>query len=156
MAVESTNGLGTFARYGAPVTQEGLLSGGQVKAYGSVHEAVVYINGDDFTSGAFNTQLTIPAGAVIREVVAEVTEVFALGGTTPTINVGTDTSEGTNYGIELSEAQAEALGRYDGTPAGTWASPLAADTVVGVALDGTTPTVTAAGACKVVIRYSKI
>jgi hypothetical protein len=156
MSVESNTGLGTFSRYGVPATQEAVLSGGKVKAYGSVQEAVIYIQGDAFVSGSFDTQLTIPAGSVVREVVAEVTEAFALGGTTPTINVGTNGSEGTNFGIELSEAQAEAVGTYDDAPAGTWAAPLAADTVVGVALDGTSPTVTSAGKAKVVIRYSKI
>lgn len=156
MTVESNTGLGTFSRYGAPNTQEGVLSGGKVKSHGTVYEAAVYIRGENFSSGSFDTQYTLPAGAVVREVVAEVTEAFALGGTTPTINVGTNGSEGTNYGIELSEANAEATGTYDGTPAGTWAAPLAADTVIGVALGGTTPTVTSAGEAKVIIRYSKI
>lgn len=155
--IESNTGLGTFSRYGVPGTQNGLLSGGDVKAYGTVFEATIYIDGDAFGSGtSFDTQYTLPAGAVVNEVVCEVTEAFALGGTTPTINVGTNGSEGTNYGIELSEANAEATGTYSGSTAGTWSSPLAADTVIGVALDGTTPTVTSAGKAKVVIRYSKI
>lgn len=157
MTIESNTGLGTFSRYGPPGRQHGLLSGGDVKAFGSVKEAVIYIKGTDFGSGTtFDTQYTLPAGAVVQEVVAEVTTAFALGGTTPTMNVGTNGSAGTNYGIELSEANAEAAGTYEGTLAGTWANPLAADTVIGVELDGTSPTVTSAGEAKVVIRYSKI
>lgn len=158
MGYESNTGLGVFNHYGPRGTQDGVVSGGQVHGNGVVQEKVVYITGDDFGSGtSFDTQLTIPAGAKFIEAYAEVTEAFVLGGTTPTINVGTNGSEGTNYAIELSEAQAEAVGQvYNGTGAGTFASPLAADTVIGVALDGTTPTVTSAGEAKVVIRYIKI
>lgn len=157
MAYEDSAGLSVNNHYGPRGTQDGVVGGGKLPAAGSVDEIVVYITGEDFDSGtSFDTLATLPAGSTVREVIAEVTEAFALGGTTPTINVGTNTSEDTNYGIELSEAQAEATGTYDGTPAGTWAAPLAADTAIGVALDGTTPTVTTAGAAKVVIRYSKI
>jgi hypothetical protein len=147
-----------YNHYGARGTQDGILSGGELAGgEGAIKEAVVFIKGSDFSSGSFDTRFTIPAGAKFLEAYAEVTEAFALGGTTPTINVGTNGSEGTNYGIELSEAQAEATGEvYNGTGAGTWASPLAADTVIGVALDGTSPTVTSAGEAKVVIRYIKI
>lgn len=157
MSYENTAGLGVNNQYGPRGIQDGVVGGGKLPVNGSIDEIVLYITGADFGTGtSFDTKATLPAGAIVREVVAEVTEVFALGGTTPTINVGTNSSEGTNYGIELSEAQAEAVSTYDGTTAGTWAATLAADTVIGVALDGTTPTVTSAGAAKVVIRYSKI
>lgn len=147
-----------YNHYGPRGVQDGLASGGQLHGNGAIEEKVVYITSADFAGGtSFDTRLTIPAGAKFLEAVCEVTEVFALGGTTPTINVGTNTSEGTNYGIELSEANAEALGTYyNSTGAGTWGAVLAADTVVGVALDGTTPTVGSGGAAKVVIRYIKI
>jgi hypothetical protein len=97
---------------------------------------------------------TLPAGAIIQEVFAEVSEVFILGGTTPTLDVGTETSEGTN-GVDVTEAQAEALGSYDLTSAlqGTWASPLAAATTIGLALGGSSPTNGATGKMRVVIRY---
>lgn len=158
MGFESNTGLGVTNHYGPRDTQDGVASGGELAGgEGSVKEAVIYIKGSDFSSGSFDTRFTIPAGAKFLEAQAEVTEAFALGGTTPTINVGTNGSEGTNYGIELSEANAEAAGTYyNATGAGTWANPLAADTVIGVALDGTTPTVTSAGEAKVVIRYVKI
>lgn len=157
MSFENTAGLGVNNQYGPRGTQDGLVGGGELPSAGAEREVVVYIKGSDFASGSFNTLLTIPAGSKFLSAVAEVTEAFVLGGTTPTINVGTDGSEGTNYGIELSEAQAEAVGTvFNATGAGTWASVLAADTAVGVKLDGTTPTVTSAGKAKVVVRYLKI
>lgn len=158
MTYESNTGLGVKNHYGQRETQAGVASGGEVHGNGVVREAVVYIRGDDFDGGtSFDTELTIPAGAKFIEAYAEVTEAFVLGGTTPTINVGTNGSEGTNYAIELSEAQAEATGEvYNGTGAGTFANPLAAATAIGVALDGTSPTVTDAGKAKVVVRYIKI
>lgn len=157
MSFENTAGLGVQNHYGPRGKQDGIVAGGKLPVHGSVDEIVVYINGSDFGTGTdFLTRATLPAGALVLDVMAEVTEAFVLGGTTPTINVGTDGSEGTNYGLELSEAQAEAVGTYSDTAAGTWAAVLAADTPISVALDGTSPTVTSAGAAKVVIRYSKI
>lgn len=96
----------------------------------------------------------IPAGAVIEDAYVVVSEAFALGGTSPTILVGTEGSEVTN-GLVISEAQAEAAGTYDvtGTLTGTWAAGLAAETTLGLALGGTSPTVTTAGKLRVVVRY---
>lgn len=158
MGYESNTGLGVSNHYGERGTQDGVAGGGDLPGNGAIKEAVIYIKGEDFGSGtAFDTEYTIPAGAKFLEAYAEVTEAFVLGGTTPTINVGTNGTEATNYSIELSEAQAEAAGSYyNATGAGTFAAPLAAATVIGVALDGTTPTVTSAGKAKVVIRYIKI
>lgn len=146
-----------YNHYGPRGTEDGVVSGGSIHKDGVVQEAVVYVTGADFSSGSFDTRLTLPAGAKFIEAIAEVNEAFALGGTSPTINVGTNGSEGTNYAIELSEANAEAAGTYyNSTGGGTFAAVLAADTAIGVALDGTTPTVTDAGEMKVVIRYIKI
>ncbi len=158
MAIENTAGLGVNNVYGTRDTQEGLLAGGELPMSGAMVEAIVYIDGSDFGSGTtFDTNFTIPAGSKFIEAYAEVTEVFVLGGTTPTINVGTSGSAGTNFAIELSEAEAEAVGEvYNATGAGTFAAPLAADTLVAVELDGTSPTVTGAGRAKVVIRFLKI
>lgn len=158
MTFESNTGLGVKNHYGPRASQSGVASGGQIHGSGAVEEKVVYITGEDFGTGtSFDTELTIQDGAKFIEAYAEITEAFVLGGTSPTINVGTNTSEGTNFAIELSEAEAEAVGEvYNSTGGGTFASPLAADTVIGVALDGTSPTVTSAGRAKVVIRYIKI
>lgn len=156
MSYETQNLRNVLNHYGPRSIQDGTPSGGEVHNSGATKEAVVYIKGDDFVAGSFLSRAVLPAGAIVRNVVAEVVEPFVLGGTTPTINVGTDASETTNYGVELAEADAEAAGTYDGTPAGTWAAPLAADAAISVALGGTTPTVTDAGKAKVVIYYSKV
>lgn len=115
---------------------------------------VAQISGDAFTLLAPK----IPAGAHIYKVIAEVTEAFTVTGTSPTINVGTEGSENTN-GIEITEAQAEAEGVYDitGSLQGTWAAPLAAETTVGLDMDGTTPALSGtAGKVRVVIYYDKV
>lgn len=155
--IESNTGLGVKTVYGVRSTQEGVLGGGAYPSVGAEIDYVIYIRGDDFTSGAFDTKVTVPAGSKFLSAQVEITEAFALGGTTPTMNIGTSSSAGTNYGLELSEAQAEATNPiYNATGAGTWANPLAADTVVAVELDGTSPTVTSAGKAKVVLRFLKI
>ncbi|MBV1952761.1 MAG: hypothetical protein KUG64_11280 [Cycloclasticus sp.] len=128
---------------------------GNIKTEGSLKELTLDIDAAMMTAAAFPLIApTLPAGAIIQEVFAEVSEVFILGGTTPTIDVGTETSEGTN-GFDMTEAQGEALGAYDLTSAlqGTWAAPLAAATTIGLALGGTTPTNGATGKMRVVIRY---
>ena len=98
---------------------------------------------------------SLPKNALIKEVYVEVTEAFVLGGTSPTIEVGTEGSEATN-GFTITQAQAQAVGSYDLTSAlsGTWASGLAAATTVGLAMAGTSPTVTSAGKMRVVISYT--
>ncbi len=158
MGFESNTGLGVLNHYGERGTQDGIAGGGDLPGNGAIKEAVVYIKGEDFGSGtSFDTQYSIPDGAKFLEAYAEVTEAFALGGTTPTMNIGTSGSAGTNYAIELSEANAEAVGEYyNATGAGSWGSPLTAAATIAVELDGTTPTVTSAGKAKVVIRYIKI
>jgi hypothetical protein len=159
MTIENTSGLGVNNQYGPRDIQEGVLGGGELPTSGAMHEAVIYARGKDLNNAglAFDTNKTLPAGAKFIEAYAEVTEAFVLGGTTPTINVGTSTSAGTNFAIELAEAEGEAIGEvYNATGAGTFAAPLAADTLIAVELDGTTPTVTDAGELKVVIRYLKV
>lgn len=121
-------------------------------------EIVVYVAGSDFTSGSatYNgTTFAVPAGFTVRSVIAEVTEVFNAGGTTPTMNIGVSGAHGTNYAVELSEAQLEAVGVYNSTPAGTLAAntPLAAAQTLTVGLDGTSPTITGSGGkVKIVIK----
>jgi hypothetical protein len=131
---------------------------GKAKTEGFVTELTIDIDGDMVSAAAY--PLIAPeilANSIIEDVYLEVTEVFVLGGTTPAIEVGTETSEATN-GFTITEAQAEAAGIYDLTSAlsGTWAAGLAADTTVGLALSGTTPTVTSAGKARVVIRYISV
>lgn len=156
MGFESNTGLGVNNHYG-PRELGG--SAGVVGTQGREVELSIDLNEPVVSNGGPElVDFTIPAGALIEKVYLEVTEAFDLGGTTPAIEVGTDTSEETN-GVTITEAQAEATGYTDITAAlaGTWASPLAADTVVGVALSGTTPTIVAdTGAAKVLIKYTMI
>ena len=107
---------------------------GTANTAGFGNELTVDITGSDLTALAYPLDAPVlPAGAVITKVFLEVTEAFALGGTTPTIEVGTETSEATN-GFSITEAQAEATGVTDLTSAlsGTWAAGLAASTTLGL------------------------
>ena len=152
MGKENTAGLGVTNVYGPREVDEARVStrweGGQV------FELEVAFRGDNYTLIETPAK-KIPAGSKVLDAYLEVKEVFALGGTTPTINVGTDGSAATN-GVDISEAQAEATGVYDLTPQGTWASVLAADTTIAVELGGTSPTITSAGHAVMVIRYIDI
>jgi hypothetical protein len=147
MAIETVNGVKNY--YGPRGRHEAVA--GRLPTSGAEKQAVVTFTGENYSLVSF----TIPAGAIIRKAYVEVTEAFALGGTTPTINVGVSGSHGTNYVAELSEAQAEAVGTYTTTPAGTLAanSVLAAAATIIVGLDGTTPTIGSGGQAKVVIHY---
>lgn len=109
---------------------------------------------DAATGDGFLLAPTIPVGAVITDVIVQVKEAFNLTGTTPTINIGTQGSETTN-GFPISEAQAEAVGTYTPTKAGTWAAPIATALLVGVALGGTSPVSTTAGRMDILIKYTK-
>lgn len=128
---------------------------GVSKTEGFVNELTINIDGDMVTAGAYALLApSLPAKSIVEDVYMEVTEAFVLGGTTPVIDIGTESTEATN-GFTITEAQAEAVGMYDLTSAlaGTWAAGLAADTTVGLLLGGTSPTVTSAGKAKIVIRY---
>ena len=152
MSTQVINGVKNY--YGAKGRYEAVQ--GVLETDGCVKEGVVTFTGENYQSVAFS----LPAGAAILDVpLVEITEAFVLGGTTPTINIGVSGSHGTNYLAEISEAQAEALGTYaSAAPAGTLAAnaPLAAAANIVVRLDGTNPTITAAGQCKVVFRYRVI
>ena len=133
---------------------------GVVKTEGAMKEASITISGTNLSDGTFDllTDLKIPAGAMIEDVYLKVSEAFVLTGTSPTLLIGTATSEVTN-GFVGSEAQMEAAGSYDltSTLTGTWAAPLAASTTVGISLGGTGgPTSSSAGKAKVIVRYAVV
>lgn len=147
---EVVNGVGRY--YGPRDAYEG--PAGTQATRDAERFFVLDFSGDDIGSGIVLGSL--PAGAVVTgNAIVEVREVFVLGGTTPTINIGVSGSHGTNYLRELSEAQGEALGVSSGASAGSLAvnTPLAAAVSIVVALDGTTPTVTAAGKARVIVPY---
>ena len=156
MTIESNTGLNVFSSYGPRGTEDGVLSGGQVQGVGVEFEHVVYISGDDFNgTTSFDTRLTVPAGSILRSALFDVEEVFTLGNADNVFSVGTNGTEDTN-GVDLAEP--DALGVTEDTSgAGTWAAALAADTVVGVLVTGTTASVAAGlGKAKVVLRFAKI
>jgi hypothetical protein len=121
-------------------------------------ELVAYVSAKDFTAGTatYNgVNFDIPSGFTVRSVVAEVTEVFTLTGTTPAIVVGINGSVATNFAASLSQAQAQAVGIYNLSGGGSLAAntPLAADSTLTVGMSGTTPTVSGVlGKVKIVIK----
>lgn len=142
---------------------------GVVDQPGHDKELVLVIDGEKFTSSVYQFQEThlLPVGAIPLYAHVEVTEAFALGGTTPTILFGSTTSSGgvpaapsTGSGSvsvlgSLSEANAEAVGVYT---LSVTATPLTATTAgnLQVTLGGTSPTVSAAGKAKIVIGYRAV
>ena len=155
MSTELAGTRGVYNRYGQPERETGLLSGGASPKNGIMHEAIVYVTGDDFNSGtSFNTQLSLPAGSFPQEAIFEITEVFTVGNADNVINIGTDTSESTN-GFAIADPETAEV-TIDTSGAGTWAASLAAATSVGVSVTGTTAAITAgSGKAKVTIRYYK-
>lgn len=151
MAKETVNGVSNF--YGPRHRHEAVQ--GKMPHVSAEQQLVIHFGGDNYTL----VTGTLPAGAVVvGNAVVEVAEVFALGGTTPVINIGVSGSEGTNRLAQVSEAQAEAVGTYSIASAGTLAAntPLAAQVTIKVALGGTSPTITSAGRMKLVIPYQVI
>lgn len=156
MAFEDSSGRNVPTFYGPRTATEGV--GGEYNVGGSLQELVLEFTGQNITDDVWAVQSNalLPAGCRPIRAIVEISEAFVLGGTTPTIDIGTDGSEGTN-GFDIAEADAEAVGVYiDETFAGTWGARLAADTTVSVALGGSSPTNTAAGRAKVTIQYSKV
>lgn len=129
---------GVSVQYGARKVERTI---GIKRTSGTRVEYIVELDGEFVGDGFEIASVVIPAGSKPVEAMLKVDEAFDLGGTTPTIVVGTNGTEETN-GLVVSEAQAEATGMYDltSTLTGTWADVLAADTTIGVTLGGTTPT----------------
>lgn len=152
MSFYGNTGIGVDNFEGPRTALEGM--GGHLKTEGAKRQMVLEFAGANINDGVMDSVVILPANALIVAAYADVNEVCALGGTTPTILVGTNGSEVTN-GLVISEAQAEAASVYNvtGTLTGTWAAGLTSDTEVSVTLGGTTPTITDAGRVKVVIEY---
>lgn len=130
---------------------------GVAKTSGFEQELNLSFSGQDASDGSFTLEgisTKLPAGALVQKVLVNVQEALALGGTSPTVLIGTDGSEVTN-GLVISEAQAEAVGVYDvtSTLTGTWDAVLAAETTVGLALGGTSPTSADQGKVSVIVHY---
>ncbi len=154
MSFESNTGLNVNNHYGPRPTGNGV---GVIKTEGAYNELSVDVTGE-MLNNTFRPTVVIPAGSLIVEAFVDISEEFDLGGTTPTILVGTATSEVTN-GLVVSETLAEAVATTDitSTLTGTWDASLAAATTVGVVLGGTTPTADATvGKGKIVVRYINV
>lgn len=136
-------GIGVGKSFGQRGLYEG--SAGVTRTAGYKNELVI-----DFSKDNYNrVTKTLPAGAVILESYVDVIEAFTFtGGTAPDIEVGTEGSEDINgAGLEF-----DTVGVNVGVLAGTWGSPLAADTVVDVAATGA-PTSVDTGIARVTIVY---
>lgn len=150
---EDTAGLGVENHYGPRGRGD---DSGIIKTEGSTNEIVIYLTGTNVSNQELDRATgALPAGAYVNHAYLEVTEAFVLAGTTPVVEVGTQGSEATN-GLSITEAQMENIGvvEFDTTDmAGTWAARLAARTVVDVAMSGSSPTSTSAGAAKLVFEF---
>ena len=133
-------------------------STGVLEVDGAIEQLRLHITGDDLNDLLEPLVPTyIPAGALIRDAWWNTVEVFAATGTSPTLLVGTDTSEVTN-GLVVNKTALEALGttRVTSTLTGTWAvnTPLAARTKIGFAIGGSsTPTISRTGSGLLTIEY---
>lgn len=153
------NGDGLRVHFGTRRSGEEGNFGDAAAPSGYEKELVVDLAGGDFTSNVYQgTTFALRAGATVRSVTVEVFEAFNLGGTTPVINIGVSGAEGTNRVAQISEAQAEAVGTYAITPAGTLAAntPLAANSTLNIALGGTSPTATSAGRLRCMVNYTDL
>lgn len=153
MAKENTSGRGVDAYYGVRTTDEQRLS--TASEGGNKFSIEVAWRGAEIALGG---DVTLPAGALIKSVTLDVIDLFALAGTTPTVNIGTKTSAATN-GVPITEAQIEAAGFVDltGALAGTWAAPLAAETTIDIELAGAGAALTAnVGHAVLKITFEKI
>lgn len=145
--------------YGVRVTGGNV---GPLLVDGIDNEWVLEITGQNFVDIGEQLSLAatfIPIGSVLRRATAAVITAFTMTGTTPSVKIGTFSSEATN-GVSLTQAQVQAVGFYDitATQAGTWAAatPLAARTQVGMALAGTTPTLSTTGEMRVTLTFAGI
>lgn len=132
---------------------------GVLKTSGLGEQLIINFNAELYNDGVDTlVAYTIPAGAVIKAVYVDVEVPFVVTGTTPTVLIGTNGSEVTN-GFVATEAIMEASGSANltATLVGTWGNevPLAVDTVVGIALGGTTPAITDVGKARFTIVYDR-
>ena len=123
---------------------------GAVSKDGHDRELRFVLDGEKFSGGTYQfvSSDVIPAPFVPLYAHVQVTEAFALGGTSPTILIG-DSNDPDRFGV-LSEANAEAVGAYTLSVAAT---PHTTARTLAVTLGGTSPTVTSAGKAEVVIGY---
>lgn len=157
MSLESNTGLNVKANYGPRDTGR---AAGVVKTEGSKQQLTIELTGAQVEDELYVENFVIPQYSIILACYLEVTEAFVLDGNADnTLEVGTATSEATN-GFSITSAECESLGSTSltGALSGTWdaEAALAADTIVNVIVDGTTPSADATvGKGRIVIEYMK-
>lgn len=133
-------------------------STGVLRVGGAIEQLVFELTGDDINDLLEPLVPTyLPAGAIIRDVWWDTLEVFVATGTSPTLLVGTDTTEVTN-GLVVSEAVLESTNtaRLTSTLTGTWAvnTPIQARTKIGFAIGGSGgPAIARSGRGRLTIEY---
>lgn len=159
MAYENSAGLGVYNQYG-PRQSGGAV--GVEHGYGSTVVLKIDLTGDSINDAVagFVPPVSIPKGANFNSARLRVDEAFNLTGTTPAVSIGAAGSVGTNY-ISLSEAELENVGTKEiaSTGNGTWAfnssTGTTAAALIGFALTGTTPVVTAGtGKATLILEYT--
>lgn len=158
MAFYTGSGLNVTNQFGARET--GAAAGAQ-STLGMKRQLEVVLNAEGLNAAGnaytFLPKVYLPKGAKIVAAYVVVKTAFTMTGTSPTILVGTKSSESTN-GVVVSQANAASVGVVDitSTLAGTFASALTANTQIGVAFGGTSPVVTSAGSLRVLIDYIQV
>lgn len=159
MSYESNTGIGVANQYGVRLTG-GAVGGEHERSVNKVLK--VELTGDSINDAlaGFVPPFSMPKGANLNAVRLRVDEVFVVGGTTPTVRIGSAGSIATN-GIVITEAELETTGTKEiaSTGAGTWAfgstTGLTAAALVDIDLGGTTPTVArGSGKATVIIEYT--
>jgi len=157
MTLESNTGLNVKSNYGPRDTGR---AAGVVKTEGSKQQLTIELTGAQIDDEQYIENFVIPQYSIILACYLEVTEAFVLDGNADnTLEVGTATSEATN-GFSITSAECESLGSTSltGALSGTWdaEAALAADTIVNIIVDGTTPSADATvGKGRIVIEYMK-
>lgn len=139
-------GIGVDKVYGVRSNYEG-TEGRAAGVAGTRRQATLEFNGDQFDYPTVD----IPSGAIVKAAYAvKVEAASAVGNADNTLEVGVDGSEGTNTAVSIGSLTT--TGSVEGTLAGTLASPLTSDATIGVAVDGTSASVTG-GKFRVFIEY---
>jgi hypothetical protein len=157
MGYENTAALGVNNHYGVRTTGGSI---GIEHGYGSVWTYKIDITGQSIADNVagFIPPFYVKKGMLLKSAVVRVDEVFVVTGTTPHLEIGSYASVATN-GIEITEAQLEALGTTDlsSTGAGTWATASAggitADALIGFVLEGDTAIAATSGKATVILEF---
>jgi hypothetical protein len=154
MTFKNQAGIGVSQNYGPRNTGSAV---GLEDSDGSIFRLSVNLTGNTLND-LFLPPVVIPKGAKFRKYELRVDEAFALGGTSPTVQIGAFGAPGTN-GVVITQAELQAVGTKELSTAGagTWAQNSTTGTTaaakVAVALGGTSPTATTAGKAILVLEF---